>query len=199
MTDGVNEAPKRPMPLMEVARVVSEGGVVAYPTEGVYGLGCDPANSEAVRRILRIKQRPVEKGLILIAAEFRQLDPWIKDLDATLRRRVLASWPGPVTWLMPARQHVPIWLRGEHRSLAVRVTDHPLAAALCRAVGSALVSTSANRSGDEPARSAAAVETTLGSEIDAILDGPIGALSGPTEIRDVFTGAVIRPKPDRPA
>lgn len=190
---------KRSTRLADIVDAVRQGGVVAYPTEGVYGLGCNPANPEAVMRILQIKERPIEKGLILIAAELVQLDPWVEPLGTNLRKRVLASWPGPVTWLLPARRDVPVWLRGAHTTLAVRVTDHPLASALCQAVGHPLVSTSANRGGQEPARTADAVESMLGLELDGILDGPIGVLSGPTEIRDAQTGRVIRPQPDLPA
>jgi len=182
-----------------MARAIRQGGVVAYPTEGVYGLGCDPANQHAVLRILQIKERPIEKGLILIAADFMQLEPWVEALEPSLLNPVLDSWPGPVTWLLPARRDVPVWLRGAHPTLAVRVTDHPLTAALCREVGYPLVSTSANRSGQEPARSAEAVESTLGPQIDGILDGPVGSLSGPTEIRDGYTGRVIRLRPDIPS
>ncbi|MHB1543198.1 MAG: L-threonylcarbamoyladenylate synthase [Gammaproteobacteria bacterium] len=187
---------KRSTQLDEIARTIHRGGVVAYPTEGVYGLGCDPTNKHAVLRILHIKERPVEKGLILIAADFAQLQPWVEPMELGLQNRVLDCWPGPVTWLLPARRGVPVWLRGAHLSLAVRVTDHPLAAALCREVGYPLVSTSANRSGQEPARTAEAVESTLGSQVDGILDGPVGSLSGATEIRDAYTGRVIRSQLD---
>ena len=183
------------MQLAESVRVICSGGVLAYPTEGVYGLGCDPSNQSAVLRILQIKERPIEKGLILIAADLVQLKPWVGPLEQNLMARVLNTWPGPVTWLVPARPEVPLWLRGTHQSLAVRVTAHPLAASLCREVGYPLVSTSANRSGQEPARTAAAVRVALGSHIDGVLDGSVGSLLGPTEIRDVYTGDIIRPQP----
>ncbi|MBP8284057.1 MAG: Sua5/YciO/YrdC/YwlC family protein, partial [Chromatiaceae bacterium] len=112
------------------AHWIKAGGVVAYPTEAVYGLGCDPWNGEATRRILTLKQRPESKGLILIAAAIQQLTPFVELLEAERMEAILASWPGPHTWLLPARPEVPSWLRGEHATLAVRVTAHPLAAAL---------------------------------------------------------------------
>ena len=94
--------------------------------------------------------------------------------------------------LLPARPEVPRWLRGEHDTLAVRVTAHPLAAALCDAFGGPIVSTSANLAGHEPARSALRVQCELGSGVDYILHGPLGELAQPTEIRDAKTGRVIR-------
>jgi L-threonylcarbamoyladenylate synthase len=174
------------------ASLLRSGGVIAYPTEGVWGIGCDPRQRIAVHRVLRIKQRPVEKGLILIAAEFAQLEPFLLPLPEPRMREIEASWPGPNTWLMPARPAVPDWLRGEHETLAVRVTDHPMAAALCRAAGTALVSTSANLAGEPPARSVEVLEASLGRRVDYILRGALGGREGPSIIRDALTGEVVR-------
>ncbi|HSO78728.1 MAG TPA: Sua5/YciO/YrdC/YwlC family protein, partial [Chromatiaceae bacterium] len=99
------------------AHWIKAGGVVAYPTEAVYGLGCDPWNGAATRRILTLKQRPESKGLIVIAADFSQLTPFVVPLEAERMAVILASWPGPNTWLLPARPEVPPWLRGEHETL----------------------------------------------------------------------------------
>lgn len=169
------------------------GGIVAYPTEGVYGLGCDPLNEGAVKRLLALKGRPEGKGLILIAADFEALVPYLQDMPPELVQRALETWPGPVTWLWPARPAVPTWLRGGHDTLAVRVTAHPPAAALCRAWGGALVSTSANPAGAPPARSAAGVEAYFGAAVDALLTGEVGGLPGPTPILDLRSGRVVRP------
>jgi L-threonylcarbamoyladenylate synthase len=166
--------------------------VIAYPTEAVYGLGCDPLDGAAVSRLLALKGRTAGKGLILIAARFAQLAPFLEPLAPALATRVLATWPGPVTWLLPARPAVPPWLRGEHDTLAVRVTAHPLAAALCTAFGGALVSTSANRAGRPPARSPLAVRRAFDGELDVVLHGPLGPGNRPTEIRDGRSGAVVR-------
>lgn len=179
--------------LARAVAVVRAGGIIAYPTEAVFGLGCDPRNESAVRRILAIKRRPPAKGLILIAAGFAPLAPFIEPLDAASLAQVQAAWPGPVTWLLPARPWVPVWLRGRHDTLAVRVTAHPTAAALCRLWGGPLVSTSANRSGQPPARSALSVRRRLGREVDYILPGAVGGAGRPTEIRDFRSGRVVRP------
>lgn len=178
--------------LQRLAAVLRGGGVVAYPTEAVYGLGCDPLAPAAVDRLLALKGRAAAKGLILIAAERAQLMPYLAPLTPEQQQRLDASWPGPVTWLVPCSAATPDWLTGGRDTLAVRVTAHEPAAALCRAFGGALVSTSANRSGGEPARSALRSRLIFGPELDAVLHGPVGGLARPTEIRDLRTGVVVR-------
>ena len=181
-----------PWHLRRAVRVLHAGGILAYPTEAVYGLGCDPLRGEAVQRLLALKQRPVEKGMILIASDWAQLAPYLLSLSATQRRRLFATWPGPHTWILPCRPEVPVWLRGAHDSLAVRITAHPVAAALCAAWGGALVSTSANRSGLPPARSPLRVRQQFGDAIDYLVPGALGGLARPTAIRDGVTGKTLR-------
>ncbi len=176
----------------EAVQVLHSGGVIAYPSESVYGLGCDPANTESIKRLLTLKQRQRDKGLILIASEFAQLAPYLVDIDERLQQPVMASWPGPVTWLWPARENVSRWLRGQHDTLAVRVTAHPLAAKLCQQFGGALVSTSANLAEQIPARCAQQVQELFGNRLDYILDGETGGGTAPTEIRDILSGNIIR-------
>jgi len=180
-----------------VAAAIRAGGIVAYPTEGVWGLGCDPANREAVERLLQLKGRSAEKGLILLAAEETQLAPWIAPLDPAMAERIRGTWPGPVTWVVPAIDDCPSWLTGGRRTLAVRITAHPPARALCVASDTALVSTSANSSGETPLDGPAALRDAFGPALDAVLEEPLGRLHGPTEIRDVRTGAILRPGPGR--
>ena len=169
-----------------------EGGVIAYPTEAVYGLGCDPDNIPAIEQILALKQRARNKGLILIASEVEQLQPYLEELPEEARHRVLASWPGPFTWLWPAKAQTSEWLRGDFATLAVRITAHPHARELCQAFGKPLVSTSANLSGQPPARNAAEVREQLGEQVDYILEGEVGPHNSPTEIRDALSGELIR-------
>lgn len=175
--------------LIQAARIIQHGGVVAYATEYCFGFGCDPMNRSAVLHLLRIKRRLSDKGLILIAADTGQLDPYVENIPAT----VLATWPGPHTWLLEAREGVPGWITGDHSSIAVRVTAHPQAAALCRAAGMALVSTSANRGGGAPTRSYRETLRRFKSEVDYVLPGNVGDAPAPTPIRDAATGALIRP------
>lgn len=178
--------------LHAAARAVRSGGIIAYPTEAVFGLGCNPRNEQAVRRLLAIKRRPAHKGLILIAADFAQLEPFLQPLALADHARIAATWPGPYTWLIPARPETPRWLRGRHDTLAVRVTAHPLAAALCRACGHPLVSTSANLSGRPPARTALAARRQMRGALDYVLAGPTGGSAQPTEIRELRTGKLVR-------
>ena len=175
------------------ARIVRSGGVIAYPTEAVYGLGCLPRDARAVRRLLAIKRRSFRKGLILIGADFAQLARYVVLPPEPRRSEVLASWPGPHTWVLDARGDVPHWITGVQRSVAVRVTAHPLAAALCRAVGEALVSTSANVSRRPPHRSLLKLRRDLGRRVDYVLAGPLGGLARPTVIRDARSGRFVRP------
>ncbi len=174
------------------ARLVRSGGVIGYPTEAVYGLGCDPANLEALEHLLRIKGRRADKGLILIAGDVAALEPWVVIPDNSWRKDILASWPGPNTWVLPRRQDAPDWISGGRPTVAVRVTAHPLANSLCRAIGGALVSTSANRSGQPPLRTALAVRRQFGPWLDGVLGGAVGDSRRPSAIRDGVTGNWIR-------
>lgn len=176
----------------QAARALQQGGVIAYPTEAVYGLGCDPLNDTAVYRLLALKQRSPRHGLILVAAEHEQLLDYLEPPDARVMARVLASWPGPQTWVLPAAAHCPPWLTGEHDSIAVRVSDHPLVRKLCETAGMAIVSTSANRRGHPPARTALGCRMRFGPQLDLVVPGPTGGLIRPTAIRDAISGDLIR-------
>lgn len=167
--------------------------VIAYPTEAVFGLGCDPDSQHAVETLLALKQRSVDKGLILIANDYQQLKPYMLDenLSFEQRRQMFSCWPGPVSWLVPASKKTPDWLTGRFSSLAVRVCGHPVVQKLCRAFGKPLVSTSANLSGAEPCRSAAEVLTQFGTNFPVLLGQTSGRLN-PSEIRDIITGEIIR-------
>ncbi len=173
------------------ARAVAQGQLIAYPTEAVFGLGCDPLNASAVRAILTLKRRRIAKGLIVIAAEPCQISGLVWFPSQEVRRRILASWPGPITWVLPAHRGLPAALRGAHRSLAVRVTAHPIASAICRRAG-AIVSTSANPAGCEPARSPARVRIYFGDAVDYVCPGRVGPQRLPSEIRDGISGACLR-------
>lgn len=173
-------------------KALRDGGLIAYPTEAVFGLGCDPLNEEAVQRLLRLKRRPEHKGLILIASDFGQLLPYIQPLSADLMVPVLASWPGPHTWLLPAQTWVPRWIRGAHESIALRVSAHPPVVRLCRAWGGALISTSANMNQRRPTRTPWQVRLQFGQHLEYLLQGPLGGLERPTPIRDAKSGKCLR-------
>jgi L-threonylcarbamoyladenylate synthase len=180
--------------LSAAAVLLRSGGVLAYPTEAVFGLGCDPQDHQAFERLFAMKQRPPTQGVLLIAADFADIERYI-DLalvPAHVLEEIRLSWPGPNTWVFPRSAAVPSWIAGGHAGIALRITAHAPAAALCRAFGGALVSTSANPHGQPPARSAQAAADYFCDVLDGLLDAPVGDLQRPTVIRDALTGAIIR-------
>ena len=181
--------------IADAIHALRHGGVIAYPTEAVWGLGCDPRDEMAVLRLLALKQREVDKGLILIAADEAQLAPYIDMslLAEAQRTAVRASWPGPHTWIVPASASAPGWITGMHRGIAVRVSSHPTVIALCNAFGGALVSTSANRAGQPAPSTRDALEDSIVAGVDAVASGDTGGLDRPTAIRDARSGDTLRP------
>jgi L-threonylcarbamoyladenylate synthase len=176
----------------QAAQKLHEGAVIAYPTEAVFGLGCDPRNEEAVRRLLSLKQRAASAGLILIADRFERFEPFIAPVAPDLLETAMTAWPGPVTWLFPRAESVPDWLAGAHSTIALRLTAHPVCREICAAFGGAIVSTSANPSSAEPARSAARVEEYFGDYLGGTVEGGLGGSERPSEIRDLVSGRTIR-------
>lgn len=171
------------------------GGVIAYPTEAVFGLGCDPMDQEAVFRVLQLKERHVRNGLILIAANLEQLQEYILPLEHLgefRAKEIRTTWPGPNTWILPCRSTVPYWLTGEHRSLAVRVTNHPVAAKVCKYFGSPIVSTSANLHGRAPTRTMFETRKVFGNSVDYIVPGCVDKDKTPSVIRDGVSGKTLR-------
>ncbi|EKN4075868.1 L-threonylcarbamoyladenylate synthase type 1 TsaC [Yersinia enterocolitica] len=179
--------------LSDVLQALQQEEVIAYPTEAVFGLGCDPDSEKAVNALLALKQRPWQKGLILIATNYEQLKPYVDDaaLTDSQRETIFSVWPGPVTWVIPTRPETPRWLTGSFDSLAVRVSDHPLVQQLCSQYGKPLVSTSANLSGQEPCRTTEEVRIQFGSSLP-VLAGLVGGRLNPSEIRDALTGKQFR-------
>lgn len=178
--------------LSDAAAQIQAGGVIAYPTEAVFGLGCDPLNETAVRRLLAIKQRPEEKGLILLADDAAQLSGWVTASEDDWQT-MQARWPGPVTFLVPVTPKVPRWITGKHRKVAVRVCGHPLARELALAANTPIVSTSANLAGEPSHREAGPLHQQLGNQLDGILPGECNLSDHPSTIIDLETRAVIRP------
>lgn len=168
------------------------GGIIAYPTESCYGLGCDPRNPRALQRLIRLKGRSTAKGMLLIADRFKRLKPFVRPLHAADLTRMQHSWPGPVTWVAPASNACPPLLTGGRPTIAVRVTAHPVAARLCRSLGMALVSTSANKSGKKPAKTAAECRRIFGMRV-RVIPGRIGRRRRPSTLIDLATGNILRP------
>lgn len=181
----------------EAAQILRQGEVLAYPTEAVWGLGCDPMNEQAFLEILRLKQRPMEKGVILLAGQISQVEHLLENIDPKIRTQVIETWTHrtqterATTWLLPANDRIPHWIKGNHSKVAVRVTTHPLCIALCNAFGGFIVSTSANSAGLEPARSLQEVNRYFASQLN-YLNGDLGLSQEPSRILDAITGEVIR-------
>jgi L-threonylcarbamoyladenylate synthase len=177
--------------LWKAAYAVKNNGVIAYPTEAVFGLGCSPWDNEALIKLAQLKQRKLDKGFIIIAANLVQLESLVDFDEVHSIQEILASWPGPVTWVLPARAHVPSTLRGRNGGLAVRVSAHPLVQGLCKACGP-LVSTSANISNTRPARSPLQVRNYFQDKLNYILPGKLGSEHRPSEIRHGSSGEILR-------
>ncbi len=180
-----------PVHLRRVITALRAGEVVAYPTEAVWGVGCDPRNARALLDLLRLKRRDPAKGLILVAADWAQLSPFLKSPPAEALARATASWPGAATWVFPAAGMSSPLLTGRHPGLAVRVSAHPVVRALCQGFGGALVSSSANLSNRAPARSRAAVVAQFGPGL-VRMPGALGGAMRPTPVRDAISGEVFR-------
>ncbi|WP_432468768.1 Sua5/YciO/YrdC/YwlC family protein [Agarivorans sp. Z349TD_8] len=172
---------------------LQQGAVIAYPTEAVFGLGCDPDNQVAVQKILEIKCRPVEKGLILLAASLAPLLPYIDyaGLSSSQRQKLLSRQARPTTWLVPVSDKTPAWICGQFNTVAVRITRHPVVESLCQQWDKPLVSTSANYSGEPPALTAVNAAHLQG--VDLVLDGALGGAEQTSQILDIKTGALLRP------
>lgn len=175
------------------AKQLRLGGVIAYPTEAVWGLGCNPFDEQAVLRLLALKERSVDKGLILIASDIAYFEPFINHLNDLQRQRLKNTWPGPVTWLVPNNGLAPPWITGNFTGVALRVTAHPVAAGLSKAFGAPIVSTSCNLQGQPAARSLSDVRRYFGNQLDGITSGTVGKRTNPSEIRDLVTGEIVRP------
>jgi L-threonylcarbamoyladenylate synthase len=178
--------------IREAVRHLAAGGVIAYPTDSVYGLGCNPLDASAVLHLLSLKQRSPAHGVILIGSELGQFAPYLQPLSRSTVNRLQRTGGAPVTWVLSCRPDTPAWLTGRHDTLAVRVTNHPVAKALCEAWGGALVSTSANLHGRRPATSPLGIHKAFNAHLDYILHGHAGATNRPSSIRDGLTGEVLR-------
>lgn len=183
--------------LEQAVLALNHGQIIAYPTEAVFGLGCDPDNETAIRHLLDLKNRPDEKGLIIIASDISQLSSYINEeaISDAMWQQLNSTWPGAVTWLLPASTSISKLLTGEHDTIAVRVTAHPVAGKLCKLFNKPIVSTSANFSGQQPARSVEEVRQQFLDQIKFIVDGEVEAGASPSEIRDLMTNKIIRKGP----
>ncbi len=182
--------------LSNALNALQHQGVIAYPTESVFGLGCDPDSAEAIEKVLRIKKRPAHKGLILIAANSEQLKKYA-DFDALNAEQLAAinkTWPGPFTWVIPAQKELCKLVSGDFDSVAVRVSAHPVVQQLCLQFGKPIISTSANLSGLAPCTTSAQVREMFAAQplLESIIDAPVSGLSAPSQIYEAQSGKRLR-------
>ena len=182
----------QPLTIEQAARLLTNGGVLAYPTEAVWGFGCDPANDRAVRKLLALKQRPAAKGLILVGSTGEQFAPFLEGLDAETKALFAAPTERPTSWLVPHNGYASDWIRGDFDSVALRITGHLLVRELCETFGGPIVSSSANLSGQPTYECAEQIQRHIGQGLDGILVGELGKASGPSTVKDLLTGEVLR-------
>lgn len=183
------------MSISDTVNALNQGGIIAYPTEGVFGLGCDPDNEQAITRLLALKQRSASKGLILIAGNYSQLLPYVDDLAIPQDKRyaVMSRWPGAITQIVPANNNISPLLTGGFATIAVRVTEHPDVVAICKAFNKPIVSTSANLSGQTAAITWQQVQDQFDNKIDYLLQSNTLGHTQPSTIINALTGEVLRP------
>ena len=175
--------------LQQATRCVQQGGIIAYPTESVYGLGCDPLNINAVEKLLHIKNRSIEKGLILLSDNLEKLLPFIDATDAQCQQLTQSQ---NITWLIKTRKQTPCWLTGQHKKIAVRITQHPIARALCKHLEQPIISSSANPTTKNAAKTRLQVQQYFQQQIDFVVPGSVGALNKPTQIIDMDSQRILR-------
>ena len=174
----------------DALEAIKQGKIIAYPTEAVFGLGCDPFNQQAVETLLALKQRDVAKGMILIINNWHQLDDLSQPLSQQDHAQLKQHWPGSITFLLPKSQHIPYWISGEHSKVAIRMTNHPIAKQLCQP--KPLVSTSANISSHPPALTHQQLKEQFNNGIAGIVEGRLGTQQQPSQIIDITTQQRLR-------
>ena len=170
---------------------VRQGGIIAYPTETVYGLGCDPLCARAVDEINSLKGRDAGKGLILIASRLQQLDSLIDVSDRNQRAAIVGEHEA-TSWIVPAQDTAPEWITGRHHTIAIRVSSHPLVMRLCDQLGHALVSTSANPAGKKPALTALQLHRYFDGLVDSMLVSNHNCSGKPSQIRELKSRQLLR-------
>ena len=172
-----------------LTQVINAGGVIAYPTESVYGFGCDPLNKVAVNRILKIKQRSVNKGLIIIATDIKQIKPWVQNIPVNIWEKVVNSYA--TNWVLPKSDLVPYWVSGDHQTVVIRISQHQIVRDICKYLGQPIISTSVNVAGRIELSNFIKVRKQFGKHLDFIVHGKVGGLA-PCSIIDPLNNVVLR-------
>ncbi|BGI51553.1 MAG: L-threonylcarbamoyladenylate synthase type 1 TsaC [Buchnera aphidicola (Ceratovacuna japonica)] len=172
---------------------LKNGKLIIYPTESVFGLGCDPDNDKAIINLLKIKNRSVDKGLIIISSDYKYIKKYIsiKNVPKKNIRKFYKLWPGNFTLLHPAKKNVSLYIRGNSKFVAVRITKNKFVKSLCKNFGKAIISTSANLSGFKPCRNIKEILCQFGKKI-CIMNGYVNLKKSPSTIINIINGEYIR-------
>ncbi len=184
------------MEVISVAQAVTllqSGAIIAYPTESMYGFGCDPRQYAAVQALLHLKQRAEAKGLLLVSGEFAHLAPYIALDQVSVAQwdAIWAHWPGFRTYIFPASVSAPSWITGEHSGIALRLSQHPVITQLSQAFGHPIVSTSANYTSQPPIVSLKELRDVFPG-VAGVVEGDVGEYRQASTIQDVLTGKIFR-------
>lgn len=168
----------------QLQHIISQSGIIAYPTEAIYGLGCHPCDKKAVKRLVTLKKRDIGKGFILIAADLAQLSPYVL-IDKTTEAYLHSIYPAFITVIVNQSEACPKYLSGQHNGIAIRISNHPIVQTLCQQLGHPLISTSANFSGKAPITDKNQLINTFTDTIDALVLGELGGAIKPSQIIDL--------------
>ncbi len=180
-----------PWALNRFAHAVSRGAIFGYPTDTIWGLGCHPLIADSVGRILQIKHRNPDKGLILLSSKIEYCLAYA-ELDSGQLESIHKPTDHPTTWLAPASEGCPAWIRGSYPTVAIRITNHPLLEFLCARLQAPIVSTSANRAGRATVRSSRQIRKQFGNELDFIVSGFATGSNKPSNIKSLLDKTTIR-------
>jgi L-threonylcarbamoyladenylate synthase len=180
-----------PWALNRFAHAISQGAIFGCPTDTIWGFGCHPLIASSVARILQIKNRSPDKGLILLSSKLEYCAAYV-GVDSEQLEPIQSPADHPTTWLVPASGDCPIWIRGNYPTVAIRITNHPLLAFLCDRLQAPIVSTSANRSSKATVRNSVQMRKQFGNELDFIVSGFATGSNRPSEIKSLLSRATIR-------
>ncbi|WP_343154159.1 Sua5/YciO/YrdC/YwlC family protein [Buchnera aphidicola] len=179
--------------LLHCIEKLYSNNVIAYPTESMFGLGCDPDSEIAVNNLLNLKKRNIKKGLILVASNYNQIKKYIDESQISViqKKNMFNYWPGHFTFLVPSNSSTPYWLTGQYKTIAVRISNHSSIVKLCGIFGKPLISTSANFSNMLPCLTKESVLESFGKDFP-LFDDNIGNEQSPSKIINIMNGKIIR-------
>jgi len=173
-----------------LVRFIRRGGVIAYPTESCFGLGCDPKNKKAINKIIKLKKRSLNKNFILIGSSLKHFDYFTNSFNDVTKENLFSKWPGPHTWIIKANNRCPNWLKSNSK-IALRIPSFSNCQALINSIDMAITSSSLNLSGKIPLKNYRDVCRFLPDQVK-LIKGRIGKNRNPSVIQDFKTKNIIR-------